>query len=256
LSDELGTAPGNGLDEGVTPAVAADDDSPYAAKIRELESHIGRQNNVHGQRLAEARAQIDELKASITRDREDREQERLAKEQREFDARIQAMNPSDRALAKAEAALKENQELRRQLTQRDEREQERKMLGDLVAHAKKMGMPEQELDVTSFDAAVMSFDAWERADLRRQVQELKAAREQEKEDLVDAVRGATGARKVASGTAPAGKVSAGGKYTPEQQALVDRFEAACTRPKPHLPTIIKLQQEALRAGMELNWSPT
>lgn len=250
MSDDLGTETGNDI---VTPDVADDDPEKEAlrARIKELESHIGRQNDLHGRRLREIKqefsSQIESLRAEIDRLQREREEA-------EIKARMQAMTPAERAMYEANKVRSELEQLKAQQALAIKQEQEVRVIQEILREAKEAGIDPSEIDTESAETAVISLEAARRRKLETEVKELKELlkkqQEQLKDEVVETVRAVSGSRRVP----PAGSPSAPEDKLPKEvRELVDRYETAIRR-RDRIE-IYKVLAEANRLGVQLQYRP-
>jgi len=255
MSDELGTT-GNG---NVAQVVADDDDEimdPDALRLRlleektkrkELESHVGRQNDVHGKRIQAVRDELGTQLTALQGQFQNAQDKREAQMQA---TRFASMSPNQRAEAKAEAAYLETRQLRDELARRDTHIQESGNIQAVLAEATKRGLDTSQLDTSSYERALLSFQSLDYTKLQEQVEALTKERASEtrqmREDVVETVTALSGRRSAQTGSP---SLPAGEKLPAAIQKLVAEMEVA--KRKKDRVALMDIRIRGARAGYDL-----
>lgn len=255
MSDELGTGMGNG-DVALLVADVEDVDvekEELRAKVKELESHIGRQNDIHGKRISQVK---DEAEARIKAVEDRLNQALAAQEERRRRVEYSAMSPAERAEYRATEAVGEVEKLRSELAAAKAREEQRELIQGILDEAKKAGIDPSKIDTSSPEMAFFSFQQAERAFLLQKVKDLESRQTvketQLKEEVVETVRATSGGRRIAPAGSPAqGPVD---KLPAEAKVLIQDFENAVKRKNRPQALAIAIQAER-QFGIQLTYTP-
>jgi hypothetical protein len=248
MSDEFGTT---GNPEGVAQMVAETEDADSLqlelARVKDentkLLSNIGRQNQVHGERLQALQAEIQAL-------REEKDRERAEAAERAYQAQLRSMSPSERA-----EAIAKNAEARvRQLETREQvaaaRAAEAEFIAGVIEEARKLDLDHTQIDTSSQDKALLSFHALKEEKRDKELAELKKElakrRDEDREEIAETIRNVSGQRMVATGS-PMGK--AANKVDPKAEEL--KRELLVAKRRGDKAAIMSVIMRASQAGISL-----
>lgn len=213
-----------------------DEKAALQEKIRELESNIGRQNNLQGQRVASLQEEVQALR------RQQIEMNQKA-QQREYNARYSSMSPAEQAKEEARQARLELENFKASIQAKEQAEADSQYIRDVQAEAKRQGFNPDDINTSSRTDAILSFNALKRASELKELADLKA---QIQGSVTSAVREATGQSKVATGTPALARES---KEPKDVTALKNRLLAA--QKERNAAKIIQVRKEAYDAGIPL-----
>lgn len=234
-------------DQVADPVADEDEDDParLRAKVKELESHIGRQNTLHGQKMDQIRDELRQFKeeqAEAIREAQRREQE----------AYWASLSPAQKMVKRQEHLESEVQSLRAERDQAERRAQERDLIQDILRQAKEDGLDVDQIDTSDYTRALLSYRALENESIKADLKGWKAAQAREraqlKEDVADTVAAVSGRRMVVTGSPSS---SAEGARLPKDIGLLmEQYQEA--RRRKDGPTIIRLKDQLTKAGY---WAP-
>lgn len=210
------------------------------AKNADLESNIGRQNRIQGEKLSALEQRLHQQELDRQREREEME------EARRQVSRL-GMNPMDAVKADLEDLRKQLANERRQQQQALVQQQEQAQMQDLLRKAQAEGYDLEEIDTSSFYNALVSIDVLDRKKQAREIADLKAILAKQQEETVQTVAAVSGRQRVMTGS-PSAVLP--GNMSAEERDIRERLKNA--RKGRRGEEVIAIKREAHALGIDLS----